>query len=73
MCVERGTEAVEEPVRIARDDIEDLFRTLATESRAARVHNPALRPERVDSIVATCCAVLAIMRRLHVATATVGR
>ena len=37
------------------------------------LHNPALRPERVDTIVATCCAVVAIMRRLHVATATVGR
>ena len=54
--------------RLGRDDLEDLFRTLATERRRDRLHNPALQPDRVDSILATCCAVLAIMRRLQFGT-----
>ena len=64
-CVERGTADLKSDVTIERDDLEDLFRTLATEPRAERVHNPALRAERVDLIVATCCTALAIMRRLQ--------
>jgi uncharacterized protein len=72
-CVERGTAGLEAPVPLDRDDIEELFRTLATETRDARRHNPAIDPVRVDSIVATCCAVLGIMRRLHLRTARVER
>jgi hypothetical protein len=55
---------------VSRDDIEDLFRTLATEPRADRLHNPALDPRRVQSVLATCCAVLAVMRRLRFSAAT---
>ena len=72
-CVERGTDALDAAVEIDRDDVEDLFRTLATEPRAARLHNPALVAERVDSIVATCCAVVAIMRSLHLPAVLVRR
>ena len=54
-------------VVVDRDDLEDLFRTLATERRDDRLHNPALQADRVDSILATCCAVLAFMRRLQFA------
>ena len=68
--VERGTAELDAAVAIERDDLEDLFRTLATESRAQRLHNPALHPDRVDLIVATCCTVLAIMRRLQFTEAT---
>ena len=69
--VERGEPPDAAVVRSAlvRDDLEDLFRTLATERRSDRLHNPALQADRVDSILATCCAVLAIMRRLQFATA----
>ena len=41
-CVERGTDALDAAVEIDRDDVEELFRTLATEPRATRLHNPAL-------------------------------
>jgi uncharacterized protein len=58
---------------ITRDDLEDLFRTLATERRSDRLHNPALRPDRVDTILATCCAVLAFMRRFDFRTAAAVR
>jgi exopolyphosphatase/guanosine-5'-triphosphate,3'-diphosphate pyrophosphatase len=51
--------------RLQRDAAEDVFRTLATEPLAARIHNPGLQPERADIIVGGCCVLLAIMRRLH--------
>jgi len=50
---------------LRRDAVEDVFRTLATEPLAARVHNPGLQPERADIIVGGCCVLVAIMRRLH--------
>lgn len=68
--VEQGSASTSGAVAVERDDLEDLFRTLATERRADRLHNPALRADRVDLIIATCCTVLAIMRRLQFATAT---
>jgi exopolyphosphatase/guanosine-5'-triphosphate,3'-diphosphate pyrophosphatase len=69
-CVERGTSAPGDPVTISRVEIEDLFRTLATERRGERLHNPALEPERVDTIVGACCVALALMRRLQISDAT---
>ena len=68
-CVERGTADLASAVTIGRDDLEDLFRTLATETRVQRRHNPALRDDHVELIVATCCIVLAMMRRLLFADA----
>lgn len=41
---------------------EDVFRTLATESRADRLHNPGLEEARADVIVGGCCALVAIYR-----------
>lgn len=43
---------------------EDVFRTLATESLADRLHNPGLEPERADVIVGGTCVLVGIMRRL---------
>jgi hypothetical protein len=65
--VERGREPDESVARltVARDDLEDLFRTLATERRGDRLHNPGLQAQKVDTVVATCCTVLAFMRRLR--------
>jgi len=51
--------------RLERSAVEDVFRTLATEPLAARVHNPGLQPERADIIVGGCCVLVAIMRRLR--------
>lgn len=63
--VERGATLAEREVTIVRDDAEELFRTLATERRADRLHNPGLDPERVDRVVATCCILVGVMRKLH--------
>ncbi len=51
---------------LTKEAVEDVFRTLATESRADRVHNPGLEAERADVIVGGCCALVAIMRRLGI-------
>jgi hypothetical protein len=68
--VERGTTVLDEAVVIDRHDLEDLFRTIVAETRADRLHNPAIDPARIDSIVATCCVTLGLMRRLHLDAAT---
>lgn len=49
--------------RFTRDAVEDVFRTLATESLADRVHNPGLPADRADVIVGGLCVLVAIMRR----------
>lgn len=43
---------------------EDVFRTLATEALADRVHNPGLERQRADVIVGGCCVLVGVMRRL---------
>lgn len=49
---------------LTREAAEDVFRTLATEARADRIHNPGLDEARADVIVGGCCALVAIFRRL---------
>ncbi len=49
---------------LTKDAAEDVFRTLATESVADRMHNPGLEPRRADVIVGGCCVLVGIMRRL---------
>ena len=49
---------------LEKEAAEDVFRTLATEARADRVHNPGLEEARADVIVGGCCALVAIFRRL---------
>lgn len=68
--VERGRADLGEAVTIERDDLEDLFRTIVVEPRADRLHNPAIDADRVDSIVATCCVTLGLLRRLQLDAAT---
>jgi exopolyphosphatase/guanosine-5'-triphosphate,3'-diphosphate pyrophosphatase len=58
--------------RLTRDAAEDVFRTLATEPLAERVHNPGLDPARADVIVGGCCILVAILRRLHADHITVS-
>lgn len=49
--------------RLTREATEDVFRTLATESLADRVHNPGLEAARADVIVGGCCVLVALFRR----------
>ena len=50
--------------RLTRAAAEDVFRTLATEPLADRVHNPGLEPARADVIVGGLCILVALYRRL---------
>ena len=49
---------------LTKEAAEDVFRTLATESRADRVHNPGLEAARADVIVGGMSILVTIMRRL---------
>ena len=49
---------------LTKEAAEDVFRTLATEKRSDRIHNPGLEEARADVIVGGCCALVAIYRRL---------
>ncbi|MEY4365818.1 MAG: hypothetical protein RLZZ305_1162 [Actinomycetota bacterium] len=57
---------------LSREAAEDVFRTLATESLADRKLNPGLPPERADVIVAGCCILVGVMRRLRLESVTVS-
>ena len=48
--------------RLSKEAAEDVFRTLATEALADRIHNPGLHPGRADVIVAGVCILVRIMR-----------
>jgi len=58
--------------RLTREAAEDVFRTLATESHAQRIHNPGLEEARADVIVGGLCVLVAIFRRLGFAEMTVS-
>ncbi len=51
---------------LTKDAAEDVFRTLVTEKRADRIHNPGLEEARADVIVGGCCALVAIYRHLGI-------
>ncbi len=51
---------------LTRPAIEEVFRTLATEPLADRLHNPGLEPARADVIVGGCCALVALVRTLGI-------
>ena len=48
--------------RLTREAAEDVFRTLVTESRADRIHNPGREEGRADVIVGGMCILVEIMR-----------
>ncbi len=52
--------------------VEDVFRTLATESLNDRRHNPGLEPERADVIVGGLCVLVQTMRTLGFAECLVS-
>jgi exopolyphosphatase / guanosine-5'-triphosphate,3'-diphosphate pyrophosphatase len=49
---------------LSRAAAEDVFRTLAMEAHADRLHNPGLEPARADVIVGGCCVLVALLRLL---------
>jgi exopolyphosphatase/guanosine-5'-triphosphate,3'-diphosphate pyrophosphatase len=51
-------------LRLSHEAVEDVFRTLATESAAQRRHNPGLEPGRVDVIVGGVIILVTILRSL---------
>ena len=57
---------------LSKGAVEDVFRTLATESLADRIHNPGLERERADVIVGGLCVLVSIMRRFGFADCLVS-
>jgi exopolyphosphatase/guanosine-5'-triphosphate,3'-diphosphate pyrophosphatase len=51
-------------VDLTRAAAEDVFRTLATERLADRLHNPGLEAARADVIVGGCCVLVSLLRVL---------
>lgn len=51
---------------LSRAAAEDVFRTLATEAHADRIHNPGLEEARADVIVGGCAILVTVMRQLGV-------
>jgi exopolyphosphatase/guanosine-5'-triphosphate,3'-diphosphate pyrophosphatase len=49
---------------LTRAAAEDVFRTLATEPLADRIHNPGLEEARADVIVGGCCVLVGLFRTL---------
>jgi exopolyphosphatase/guanosine-5'-triphosphate,3'-diphosphate pyrophosphatase len=61
------------PFSLQRAAAEDVFRTVATESSVDRARNPGLPADAVDTIVAACCIVVALMRHLDLEEVDLGR
>ncbi|MCP3934199.1 MAG: Ppx/GppA family phosphatase [Actinomycetia bacterium] len=59
--LEYDSEAIEGFI-LSRSAAEDVFRTLATEPLADRIHNPGLPRGRADLIVAGCAILVGVMR-----------
>jgi hypothetical protein len=57
---------------LLREAAEEIFRTVATEAANDRAYNPGLPSEHVDTVVAACCIVLTVMRRLHLDQVTIA-
>jgi exopolyphosphatase/pppGpp-phosphohydrolase len=70
--VEIGADRVPAGYRLLRADADEVFRTLAVESTLDRRHNPGLPGDHVESIVATCCVILGLMRRLDLRAVRIG-
>ena len=70
--VEIGDDHVPVGYELLRADADEVFRTLAVEAAADRRHNPGLPDDHVESIIATCCVILGIMRRLDLRALRIG-
>jgi len=70
--IEIGTSLIPADYELQRADADEVFRTVAVEAAAERGHNPGLPADHVESIIATCCVILGIMRRLDLSAVTVA-
>ena len=70
--LEAGKDDVPERFVLSREAAEEIFRTVATETASDRAYNPGLPVEHVDTVVAACCIVLTVMRRLHLDQVTIA-
>jgi len=70
-AVEFGGEITVETFELGRAAAEDVFRTLATEPVDLRRRNPGLPAELGETIPAGCCALVAVLRSLHLDRVTV--
>jgi exopolyphosphatase/pppGpp-phosphohydrolase len=70
-AVEAGR-PVELPVVLARADLEDIFRTLATETAHERAANPGLTHEWVHPILAVASVAVAVVRGRDLSELTLG-
>ena len=50
--------------RLSREAVEDVFRTLATETRAERLGNPGMEEDRADVIVGGLAILVKVMRQM---------
>ena len=57
---------------LTRAAAEDVFRTLAIEKLADRIHNPGLAPERADIIVAGALVAVSILREFELGSCLVS-
>ena len=63
--VEVGADDVDARVVLARAAGEEIFRIVATDTTSDRAFHPGLPSDHVDTILGTCCIVVAFLRRLH--------
>lgn len=59
-------------LELPRAAVEDVFRTLATETRAQRLENPGMEEARADVIVGGCCVLVKLMRHWGLETCLVS-
>jgi exopolyphosphatase/guanosine-5'-triphosphate,3'-diphosphate pyrophosphatase len=57
---------------LTHEAVEDVFRTLATESRTQRLDNPGMEEARADVIVGGCCVLVKLMRHWGLETCLVS-
>jgi exopolyphosphatase/guanosine-5'-triphosphate,3'-diphosphate pyrophosphatase len=60
-------------LKLSREAVEDVFRTLATEPLSDRIFNPGLPRDRADIIVGGCCVLVAVMRRLQISEIVISQ
>ena len=59
-------------LELSHEAVEDVFRTLATETRAQRLANPGMEEARADVIVGGSCILVKLMRQFGLATCLVS-
>ena len=59
-------------LELTHEAVEDVFRTLATETRVQRLENPGMEAARADVIVGGCCILVKLMRHYGLSTCLVS-